>query len=245
MRDAIRITQPDVKGELMPCGSRMIFPSIKKSAAFSLIELLVVIGIIALLASMLVFSTKGGGAKLSTAGVQIAGLMDQAREVAILKRQPTALVMLAGGDEVAGRVFAVLGYVPAATGPGAWERLSRWEALPAGVLADEGVDSGGNPLQALKPSNSPAVNPTLPTLSYAGASYAPGTQYGYVVFLPDGGVYQDSGGAPATPLVLRLVDAVREGGSVRYTSKQEAGRSVNFFEITLNQPTGLAKITRP
>lgn len=223
----------------------MIFPSIKKSAAFSMVELLVVIGIVALLASFVSFSTKGGGAKLSTAGVQIAGLMEQAREMAILKRQPTALVMLADGDEAAQRVFAVLGYVPAATGPGAWERLSRWEKLPAGVLADEGVDSGGNPLQALKPSNSPVVNPALPTLSYAGASYAPGTKYGYVVFLPDGGVYQDSGGAPATPLVLRLVEAVREGGAVRYTSAQDAGRSVNFFEITINQPSGLAKITRP
>ncbi|MFZ4388056.1 MAG: pilus assembly FimT family protein, partial [Chthoniobacterales bacterium] len=82
----------------------MMFPSIKKSSAFSLIELLVVIGIIALLASMLVFSTKGGGATLSTAGIQVAVLMDQAREVAILKRQPTALVMLGDGDEVAGRV---------------------------------------------------------------------------------------------------------------------------------------------
>ena len=222
----------------------MIFPSIKKSAAFSLIELLVVIGLIALLASMVAFLTNGGGAKLSTAGVQVAGLMDQAREVAILKRQPTALVMLADGNE-AQRVFSVLGYVPAATGPGSWEHLSGWEKLPAGVLADVGVDSEGNPLQALKPSNSPVVNPTLPTLSYAGASYAPGTEYGYVVFLPDGGVYQDSSGAPATPLVLRLVEAVREGGSVRYTSAQVAGRSANFFEITLNQATGLAKITRP
>lgn len=223
----------------------MNFPPFKKSAAFSLIELLVVAGIIAFLAALVSFSAKGGGAKLSTAGVQIAGLMEQAREVAILKRQPTAMVMLTDGEEAAHRVFAVLGYVPDAAGAGAWERLSRWEKLPTGVLADVGEDSGGNPLQALKPSNSPTVDPALPTLSYAGANYAPGTRYGYVIFLPEGGVYQDPGGVPAAPLVLRLVEAVREGGALRYTSAQEAGRSLNFFEITLNQATGLAKITRP
>ena len=215
----------------------MMFPSFKKSAAFSLVELLVVIGLIALLASLGGLSLKGGGAQLSTAGAHIAGLMEQAREAAILKRQPTALIMLTDGDDVAHRVFSVLGYVPSATGAGTWERLSKWEKLPQGVLADAGYN-------ALMPTNSPAVDPVLPALNYAGKSFAAGS-YGYAVFLPDGSLYQDASGSPASPFVLRLVEGVREGGAMKYTSALKDGLAVNYFEIALNQATGLVKITRP
>ncbi|MFA7345529.1 MAG: prepilin-type N-terminal cleavage/methylation domain-containing protein, partial [Terrimicrobiaceae bacterium] len=173
----------------------------RTSMGFSLVELLVVISLIVLLASLAGLSLRGGGAQLSTAGAHIATLMEQARETAILKRQPTALIMLADGGDVASRVFAVLGYVPDATGAGTWERLSRWEKLSEGVLADEGSDSGGNPLHALMPANSPVVAPALPTLHYAGGSFAPQSKYGYVVFMPDGSLYQDASGVPNSPFV--------------------------------------------
>ncbi len=212
----------------------------KKLAAFSLVELLVVIALISLLASLGGMSLKGGGASLSTAGVHIAGLMEQAREAAILKRQPTALIMLTDGDDVANRVFAVLGYAPAATGAGTWARLSRWEKLPQGVLADE-----GNGLEAFLPAKSPVVDPALPALSYSGKNFAARSGYGYVVFMPDGSLYQDSAGSLPNPFVVRLVEGIREQGALKYTSAQQAGRSVNYFEIALNQATGLVKITRP
>jgi len=210
----------------------------KISEAFTLIELLVVITLISLLASLGGILLKGGGAQLSTAGGHIAGLMEQAREEAIVKRQPTALIMLTDGDDVASRVFAVLGYVPAAEGTGTWKRVSKWEKLPTGVLADAG-------LLALMPANSPAVDPALPALNYAGKSFAAGSAYGYAVFLPDGSLYQDAAGAPASPFVLRLVEGFLKQGAVKYTGAQQAGQAVNYFEIALNQATGLVKITRP
>jgi len=210
-------------------------------AAFSLIELLVVISIIALLSSLAGLLLKSGGAQLSTSGGRIAGLMEQAREAAILKRQPTALVMITDGDDVGRRIFAVVGYkVDTMTGAGAWAQISKWENLPQGVLAD---DASG--LDAFLPFKSPIVDPSLPVLSYGGKNYAPRDKYGYVVFLPDGSLYQDAAGSLPNPVVMRLVEGVREGGTLKYTSRQQGGKSVNFFEIALSQATGLVKITRP
>ena len=210
----------------------------KTSEAFTLVELLVVISIISLLASFGGMLLKGGGAQLSTAGSNVAGLIEQAREAAIVRRQPTALVMLTDGDDIANRVFTVMGYVPAASGTGSWERISKMEKLPSGVVADEG-------LLALMPANSPSVDPALPSLNYAGQSFDPGSKYGYAVFMPDGSLYQDAAGAPASPFVLRIVEGFRGPSGMQYTGAQNAGHSVNYFEIALNQATGLVKITRP
>lgn len=222
-----------------------------RQTGFSLIELLVVIALIATLTSLTVFSLKGnsGAVNLTTGGWRLAGLIDSARETAILRQKPVAIVLLASGDEVANRVFTVLGYVPpvASDEPGQWKQISRWETLPQGVLADTGVDSSGNPLVAFTPSGSVALNTstTLPSLTYQGLHYTAKDQYGYIIFMPDGSICQDASGALPSPCVLRLVEGIRQGAETRRTGQKDGdGNAANYFEIVFIQATGKTKIIR-
>ncbi|XHR29474.1 MAG: Tfp pilus assembly protein FimT/FimU [Chthoniobacteraceae bacterium] len=221
-----------------------------RQTGFSLIELLVVVSLIATLSSLTVFSLKGnsGAAKLSTAGWQVASLIDSARETAILRQTPVAVVLLASGDDVANRVFTVLCYIPPASPDvsGQWKQISRWGTLPQGVLADSGLDSSGNAL-ALTPSGSVnlATCATLPSLTYQGLSYAAKDKYGYIVFMPDGSLYQDAAGSLPSPCVLRLVEGIRQGTGVRRTGQTDGGgNSANYFDIVFIQATGRTKIIR-
>lgn len=163
-----------------------------------------------------------------------------------MRRQPTALAMLASGREAANRIFFVLAYEPQEGSVGSWKRISRWEILPQGIVADSAVDSGGNTLKAFFPSNSPLSQPGLPEVTYNGQRYSARERYGYVIFLPDGSLYQDTSGSLSGGCVLRLVEGVfEEGSGVQYTGMQGGNGSANYFEIALNRATGRAKITRP
>ena len=220
-------------------------PPLNRPAAFTLVELLTVIAIIVLLVSMAGAMFRGGGASLPSAAATLAGLIDQTREMAILKRQPTALAMLGPGSDAAARVFFALEYERETA---TWRQISRWETLPAGVVADTGKDSTGTPLQAFFPAYSPKVDPALPGVTYQGKRFSPrdAAGYGYVVFLPDGSLYQDSSGTLPASCVLRLVEGVYEKGAIRRTGASAAdGSSANYVEIALNRMTGQAKVSRP
>lgn len=224
----------------------MVF-RLQKSSAFSLIELLTVIALIAVLGGLAGTAFMGKSSQLAAAGATVTSLMEQAREAAIMKRQPTALAMLAAGKESANRIFFVLAYEPEEQSVGSWKRVSRWEILPQGIVADSSVDSGGNALKAFFPANSPLSQPSLPEVTYNGQKYSAREEYGYVIFLPDGSLYQDISGSLSGGCVLRLVEGVfDEGSGIQYTGRQEAESGpANYFEIALNLATGRAKITRP
>ncbi len=215
---------------------------------FSLVELLVVITLILFLSGLSAFSLKGtSAARLANAGASISGFIESARENAILKRQPVAVAMLVSGED-ANRAFTALGYVPPASGQtnGSWKQISRWELLPQGVTVDLGADSAGNALTGLLPSGSPPVGTALPSLVRKGATYAASdpSGYGYVVFMPDGSLFQNANGS--TPPVLRLIEGNWQEGSIQYTGgKDDNGNTANYVEISINQATGKVKIIRP
>jgi prepilin-type N-terminal cleavage/methylation domain-containing protein len=207
-------------------------------SAFTLVELLMVIAIIGLVAA---FATSGvtgysSAASISTAGSRVAGFLEAARENAILKRQPTAVAMLSANGEAAGRVFMSLQYVPASgSTPAKWKPVSNWENLPNGVVAKlDDADYDANLPRAFSPGTTPAVSPALPSLTYKAKSYAPKTGYGYLVFLPGGGLYQSPGCS------LKLVAGVSESTGITYI-----GSGVNNLKIIINDATGRVKVVRP
>ncbi len=206
--------------------------------AFTLVELLMVIAIIGVIASVVTVSIGGStsAASISTGGSRLAGFLESARENAVLKRQPTAVAMLSANGEAAGRVFISLQYIPASGSTAAtWKPVSSWELLPNGVVSKlDDADYDVNLPRAFSPGTTPAVSPALPSLTYKAKAYAPKTDYGYLVFLPSGSLYQSPGCS------VKLVAGVAESSGVSYI-----GNGANYLKIIINDATGRVKVVRP
>lgn len=221
-------------------------------SAFSLIELLAVVSIMSCLMvlSGLIFRGISGGARVDTAGNRVAEVIDAARQNSLLKKRPTAFVLLVSGDDSAHRFFTVLEYQPPGVpGAGTWRQIFRWDSLPAGVVVDGKVDANGVPATSFLPPQSPAISPLGPVI-FQGKSYEPNASpgYAYFIFSEDGSVMKDSSGNPPVPLKVRLVEGVvGSTGQVQYTSAQRADGAgpSNYYEIVVNEATGRTKILRP
>ena len=201
----------------------------KSRKAFSLVELLVTVAVISVLLSLGVTSFQGsqGGRKIATSGSRVMGLFESARENAILKGQPTAIVMLLK-DENARRAFCALEREPT----GSWKQVSKWEVFPEGVLVDSAGGQSSLP-SALSQGTSPQVTPALPAVNFRGKSYAPLNGYAYLIFMPDGSLYQ-SGNCSLT-----LVEGELSNETVR-----RKGNGLNAFEILVNDATGRVRAAR-
>ncbi len=197
--------------------------------AFSLIELLVTVAIIGVLLSLSVTSFQGfqGSRKVSSAGSRVMSLFEAARENAIIKGQPTAIVMLLK-NENSRRVFAAVQYEPAGT----WKQISRWEIIPEGVLVDSTQGRSELPV-AFSKESSPTVSTDLPALTFRGKTYAPRTDYAYLIFMPDGSLYETGNCS------VVLIEGDAPGGTV-----QRKGDGHNFFEILVNDVTGRVQASR-
>jgi Tfp pilus assembly protein FimT len=205
----------------------------KANQAFTLVELLCTIAVMILLSAFVVPALQGSRAALvSTSSARLASLLESARTTAIQERQPVAVAMLSGSS---GARFVALKYVPSGSGTaaGGWKQISKWESLPEGVIATGGADGFGNQINAFLPSSSPQMLTALPSLVYSGTTYYAGDSYGYVVFLPDGSLYQ-ADGLPSIPCILRIAER-----------KNSSGSSSDFCDIVVNEAAGTVKIVHP
>lgn len=219
-----------------------------KNKGFTLVELLCVCSIMVVLSALVIPAMQTpSGTLLFTSAARLSTMLESARQTAILKRQPVAVAMLPADSSSVQR-FTALQY----SGSNSWIQIARWTALPTGVLADSpaDTDSSGNMLNAFAPTNSPVVSSTLPGLVYAGTTYKPGataTSYGYVIFLPDGSLYQNNG-LPKIPCITRVVEGTTNGaGGIKFYTgaRNTAGGPANYCDIVLNNTTGQVKLVRP
>jgi len=210
------------------------------NAAFTLVELLVVVAIISTISGFIVLEigSYSHTTALEASGDLVTNLAAFARQTAMTKDTMTALVLPANqGTSGDYRSFAVLQYTP---GQG-WSQISRWQALPAGIVVDSSTDctfltNSPNPFPNLD-GPPPQSNPPF---TYQGAAITKVNGYAARIFIPNGGL-SDS----VSPTQIRLVEGFVRGGKAIYTHSDASGKPANYFDIVLLGVTGLAKTSRP
>ncbi|MEZ0298524.1 MAG: Tfp pilus assembly protein FimT/FimU [Candidatus Methylacidiphilales bacterium] len=202
-------------------------------SAFTLTELLVVITIITIMTSfgMVSYQSLTKSRNLTLGGNLVVDLVNQARQNSISRNVMTALVMVnnSPNQEWNNRLFVLLELRQNDT---EWKYASMWHMLPTGVLvepfASENFTSSPSALLAI----------STPSLKFGGTTLA-SEAYVYQVFLSDGRLLGDK--IPK----LHLVQGTMSNGAIQYTSAQQGSTPLNYYEITLNNCTGIPKIDRP
>lgn len=204
--------------------------SLHKGHAFSLVELLTVVAIIAVLMTV---TAPGIGSimkarNLNRGGNLVVDLTQQARQNAMTKNAMTALVLVngSGNEKWNNRAFILMELLPGGT---AWTAASRWYDLPEGVILDAS--------ESARFLQSPLLAVPIGSLSRAGTAIS-GSQYVYQVFLPEGQLSQ-SGVTNSQPPSLHLIEGVMSGASLVRMSQG------NYYEVIINQFTGLTSVVRP
>jgi prepilin-type N-terminal cleavage/methylation domain-containing protein len=163
-------------------------PPTLKTAAFSLVELLAVVAVLAVLGSMAVPGLQSilKGRALRTASEQAWGAVSMARQEAISRQANVAVVLTTGrssGSSEKSDALMLLVASPSASG-WTWTPCSKWIKLPSGV---EAKPEAGSYLSSA--TSTPSV------AAYAGIASALSkidgetvTNFTYVVFRPDGSV---------------------------------------------------------
>lgn len=102
---------------------------VSRTRAFSLVELLIVVGLISIMISLVVIGSFKESNRLATGGNMTVDLMSQARQAARTRNTLTMLVMQNGGKD-ARRALSVYSF---SVKDREWTQIDRWRILPTGI----------------------------------------------------------------------------------------------------------------
>ncbi len=206
--------------------------------AFSLVELLVVMAVVALLLGIagMAFNNFGRSTSLAAAGNRVAAILEQARQHATSQGAMTAVAIATdSASQDRNQAFVVLAARPRNDGGALtaadWKQVSKWEVLPEGIIVDSGSSFTESGTKLI-----PSLPSQLPERAGERAD-----SFRYVIFQPSGAVL---GGAAAG---LRLVEGSWAGGSgsPTYTRPGPDGTPENYYKLALIAATGRLKVDRP
>jgi len=212
---------------LIPSSLNPFIP-VRTMAAFTLVELLAVVGIMGLLAAVAVPALKGltGSGSRKQALSQLIGALEIARNTAINSGTNAAVIFpdstFALGDAYKYRSMAVVAWnVTNSNAPATM--VGSWIALPQGI--------------ALFPNSLKSTNlPTATNISVRILTSSSTNDFPAIIFRPDGGLSEDYNPLPTNGIAFFE-------GTVTNTTTNSTSKMTNFETVRLTRYTGRARPT--
>ncbi|MBC8002241.1 MAG: FAD-dependent oxidoreductase, partial [Opitutaceae bacterium] len=203
---------------------------LKAGKAFTLVELLVVVAIMGMLATLITpaFNHFGKASLLDTEGNRVANLIYLAGQNSVSKNAMTALIAASPDASGAYRALTLFEYVPEASD---WKQFWKWETLKDGIVFDPTCF-------ATFTDSSTQPQPVFPAIRYGGTLVG---AYKYLIVLPNRSLLQD------TSAQIKLAEGFFSSGVgvPIYTRRAQDGTPANYYNVTVLSATGRPKIDRP